>query len=273
MSDHQDYCNSFIHGESDDTQNEIEDFPDNARSIEDKNSDDYLIELFRERSFLYDKSNPDFKNTLMKQDAWNKISHTMIASNYGDFYTPEYCRKRCTSLRDQYNREKKKIENQSKSGKTASNSNARQFLFYSQLKFLDKVIKRRRTYNSVTRSVSNATLDKKLVTCDLGDVSVCSPDNTESQHNKFERTANKIFETPSSKVKRRKMDEHKQLEQISFNVTNRIRNSITSESPLSPVDNAFMEFIKMQFATIPEHEKNMRRKMILDAVSAPLPKT
>jgi len=55
-------------------------------------------------------------------------------------YTPSYCQKRCTSLRDQYNREKRKAE--SKSGSAAIK--ATQFPFFSQLTFLDRVIKRRR---------------------------------------------------------------------------------------------------------------------------------
>ncbi|KAL0115677.1 hypothetical protein PUN28_010896 [Cardiocondyla obscurior] len=48
----------------------------------------------------------------MKENAWKEISKAMIETNCGDCYTPEYCLKRCTSLREQYNREKRKIEAQ-----------------------------------------------------------------------------------------------------------------------------------------------------------------
>lgn len=57
-------------------------------------------------------------------------------------YTPLYCQKRCMSLRDQYNREKRKAVTESKSGSAAVK--ATRFPFLSQLTFLDHVIKRRR---------------------------------------------------------------------------------------------------------------------------------
>lgn len=57
-------------------------------------------------------------------------------------YTPSYCQKRCISIREQYNREKKKAEIESKSGSAAVK--ATRFPFFSQLGFLDNVIKRRR---------------------------------------------------------------------------------------------------------------------------------
>lgn len=59
-----------------------------------------------------------------------------------DMYTPSYCQKRCISLRDQYNREKRKAEIESKSGSAATKIT--RFPFFSQLAFLDHVIKRRR---------------------------------------------------------------------------------------------------------------------------------
>lgn len=67
-----------------------------------------------------------------------------VISAIGEFYTSDYCQRRCTSLREQYNREKKKMENQSRSGSAAPNSKSRPFPLYSKLTFLDQVIKRRR---------------------------------------------------------------------------------------------------------------------------------
>ncbi|KYN21990.1 hypothetical protein ALC57_05625 [Trachymyrmex cornetzi] len=145
MSDHQSYCST--NEDSNFSQNVA--FPeclDDSENIiiEEKNGDKFLIALYRERSFLYDKKNVNFKDTLMKENAWNEISKTMIATNCGDFYTPDYCQKRCTSLREQYNREKKRTENQSRSGSAASSFNCHKFPFFSQLTFLDQFIKRRR---------------------------------------------------------------------------------------------------------------------------------
>ncbi|KYN07874.1 hypothetical protein ALC62_01152, partial [Cyphomyrmex costatus] len=100
-----------------------------------------LLELYRERPFLYDKSNINFKDCLMKQNAWLEISKTMTQI-CGDMYNPSYCQKRCTTLRDQYSREKRKAEIESKSGSAATK--ATRFPFFAQLTFLDRVIQRRR---------------------------------------------------------------------------------------------------------------------------------
>jgi len=52
-----------------------------------------------------------------------------------------------------------------------------------------------------------------------------------------------------------------------------IRHTISNymEKKVSTADEAFMEFIKIQFNSIPEKEKNIRRKMIMDVLTAPLP--
>ena len=83
MSDHQDYCTMLTHKNIDNQ--DIGNVFDDSENIiiEEKSGDDFLIELFRERSFLYDKSNPNFKDTLMKHNAWNEISKTMIETNCG----------------------------------------------------------------------------------------------------------------------------------------------------------------------------------------------
>lgn len=71
MSDHLKYCNIS------DSSVEIntEDYTD--INIEEKKGDELLIELYRERTFLYDKSNINFKDCLMKQNAWLEISKIM----------------------------------------------------------------------------------------------------------------------------------------------------------------------------------------------------
>lgn len=82
MSDHLNYCNTMV-----DLSNEIniEDWNNNCEfasvNIEEKNGDELLIELYRERSFLYDKNNGNFKDSLMKQNAWIEISKIMTQTN------------------------------------------------------------------------------------------------------------------------------------------------------------------------------------------------
>lgn len=77
MSDHLNYCKMTA-----DLSNEIsiDDWNDNcklAHNIDEKKGDEFLIELYRECPFLYDKSNASFKDCLMKENAWIEISKIM----------------------------------------------------------------------------------------------------------------------------------------------------------------------------------------------------
>lgn len=52
-------------------------------AIEEKEGDDFLIELYRERKFLYDKSHRNFKNKQIKENTWSEISIIMQQKNLG----------------------------------------------------------------------------------------------------------------------------------------------------------------------------------------------
>lgn len=83
--DHINYCNinaDIVNEVSiDDWDNDCDDPID--INIDEKKGDELLIELYRERPFLYDKSDTNFKNSLMKQSAWNEISRIIIETNCG----------------------------------------------------------------------------------------------------------------------------------------------------------------------------------------------
>ncbi|XP_039310142.1 uncharacterized protein LOC105207291 isoform X2 [Solenopsis invicta] len=263
MSDHSQYCQIY----NDSLETSTDDKQDNCDpvfiNVEEKQGDELLIELYRERVFLYDKSNANYKNFLMKENAWIEISKIMTETNCGDMYTPSYCQKRCVSLRDQYNREKRKLEIQSKSGSGASK--ASQFPFFSQLAFLDRVIKRRRSYTNCTISEPVINEDDDLLQ------SVASSSNSENKNVNKQHIDNKKYfnkENVAPKHKKWKVDETKELEQSLVQMTQRISSYMENKS--STAHNAFMDFIKVQFSTIPEKEKNARRKMIMDALTMPL---
>lgn len=78
MFDHINYCN-ITADVSDEVSDEVrtDDWNDESVIIEEKTGDEFLIELYRERSFLYDKSNINFKDCLMKQNAWIELSKIM----------------------------------------------------------------------------------------------------------------------------------------------------------------------------------------------------
>lgn len=85
MSDHQYYCDSIANEINIGIQ-DTENLSDNFENDKERSGDDFLIELYRERPYLYDKRNNNFKNTLMKQNAWNEISKTMIETNCGNCF-------------------------------------------------------------------------------------------------------------------------------------------------------------------------------------------
>lgn len=85
MSDHGIYCKNYKSTEIS-AYEEIEGNNDPESVIEEeKSGDEFLIELYRERPFLYDKKDRNFKNILMRENGWNEISKIMIATNSGNF--------------------------------------------------------------------------------------------------------------------------------------------------------------------------------------------
>jgi len=71
-------------------------------------------------------------------------------------------------------------------------------------------------------------------------------------------------------MKKQKVNETRELEQTLVQMNHRISNYM--ETKVSTADDAFMEFIKVQFKNIPEQEKNIRRKIIMDVLTLPLEK-
>jgi len=59
MEDHQYYDSNTYNEESNEYEN-------NNISIEEKDGDAFLIELYRDRPFLYNKGHNDFKNKIVK---------------------------------------------------------------------------------------------------------------------------------------------------------------------------------------------------------------
>lgn len=70
------------------------------------------------------------------------------------------------------------------------------------------------------------------------------------------------------KIKKRKVDETKELEQSLVQMSQRICTYM--EKKTLTTDDAFMEFIKAQLNDIPEKEKHIRRKLIMDALTTEL---
>ncbi|XP_071652301.1 uncharacterized protein [Temnothorax longispinosus] len=281
------------------TDNEVSN--ENNISIEEKDSDAFLIELYRERPFLYNKGHKDFKNIIIKDNAWKEISKIMQNKNYGNLYTPDYCQTRCTSLRNQYNREKRIIDSQYKSGSGASTH--KPFAFYTQLSFLDNYIKRRRTCsnikpNKASTSTSSLELSTKIPKFTSNEVFDTKEKSSHSMHetedNNFNGENNKenILEdtrethvthkrnidkdSPSvvlhtkPKSKKSKVDETKELDNMFTSVSQKIMNVLDNKRENNNEDEAFAQFIVAHLTNLPQSEKNIRKKMITDALFSSL---
>lgn len=55
----------------------------NENIIKKGDSDDYLVELYRERRCLYDANHRNFKNKQIKEKAWREIAANMQQKNLG----------------------------------------------------------------------------------------------------------------------------------------------------------------------------------------------
>ncbi|KYN08465.1 hypothetical protein ALC62_00543 [Cyphomyrmex costatus] len=266
--------------------------------IEGKDSDDVLIQLYKERRYLYDNSHKDFPNKQIKGNAWFEISTIMQQKNLGKHYTPKYCQTRFTSLRDQYNREKRNIRNNSKIGNTCTKR--RPFPFFTQLSFLDNFIKRRRTFSNIERNRRNTHQFIKDTTVKQENnnnnestseseyeqqntvkvskkriISTCR-DTSQDIENLEQDHSNRTKQINCSRFKRRKIEEARNIEDTLTNISKTILNFLKSTRNTSDntrtIDQSFANYIRVHLENISEPEKTVRKKMIIDALTAPIHK-
>lgn len=130
-------------------------------------------------------------------------------------------------------------------------------------------------YTFTSRSYTNCTTSQPNIVEDSStSQSVASVSSNEEDESANKQHAHNIKhfnkENIAPKIKKRKVNETKELEQTLIQMSQKI--STYMEKKVSTADDAFMEFIKTEFNNIPETEKNIRRKMIMDALIVPLPK-
>lgn len=73
------------------------------------------------------------------------------------------------------------------------------------------------------------------------------------------------------KYKKRKIDETKEFENMFSSVTQKLVNVL--DNKYENEDEAFSQFIIAHLSNLPQTEKNIRKKMITDALFASLQKT
>ncbi|XP_070162285.1 uncharacterized protein [Polyergus mexicanus] len=290
--DHQ-YSSYIWNEESSDTMNkeiielDIESVTDANIHVPEKMGDDYLIELYRERRFLYDKKNRDFKNNEIKNNAWKEMSLIMTKDkNLGNHYTAEYCKKRITTLRERYVKLKK--EQNLKSGSASCNKKKSSLL--SQLSFLDEYIQRRRTLTNVkeNENAQMSTLNKNAAVCQKikvaeisnsnkkeSEKSSSTQDNTEydsTEDPTFYQKPHKIIKNSPAKKSNENDDTLRDLTNAIINICTQLQSNSTTHGNIvsKSAEQAFAEFVAFSLQEMKEPERSIRRNKIFQDLTTPL---
>ncbi|XP_011883916.1 PREDICTED: uncharacterized protein LOC105571054 isoform X2 [Vollenhovia emeryi] len=134
--DHSDYTVNNFEERQFDTSSE---YCDNVNDINShKHGDELLIDLVRSRPYLYDKTQREYKNTNIKENAWIEMASILNI-------TVSDCQTRWTRLRQRYSKERILREQETRSG-AGKPTRSKWFLFDS-LNFLGKHIAQRNITN------------------------------------------------------------------------------------------------------------------------------
>ncbi|XP_066596989.1 uncharacterized protein [Prorops nasuta] len=269
--DHTDYC-SYYYDDNDDPDEPIvsNDVVEHNNNV--KDGDELLIDLYKERSFLYDKRNRNFKDIIMKTNAWTEISRIMTDMQKDGMYTPEYCQKRCKSLREQYNKEKRRVLKDCKSGSGTLKRSS--FRYLAHLSFLDKVVKGRRTYTNSEIPSFNMNIDKNNELCDMeSDILNTDKDKENETLSKPNVENNYLLNKGHipNRMKKREIEKTKTLENTLLQMGQAMSSYMENKrTETCNVDDAFLQYLKLQFDSFSEKEKLLRKKMIMDALISPI---
>lgn len=130
-----------------------------------------------------------------------------------------------------------------------------------------------RSYTNCTKSEPNTT-DEDIIsnsTYESQNTNKSSIEENENINKQHIYNIKNFKENIAPKMMKRKLNETKELEQSLVQMGHKISNYM--ENKVSTADDAFKEFIKIQFNSIPEKDKNLRRKMLKDVLTAPLQKS
>ncbi|XP_054266996.1 uncharacterized protein LOC128989152 [Macrosteles quadrilineatus] len=114
--------------------------------------DDALIDLVRENPVIFDLSQKNYKDVLVKKNVWKKIS-TELGKNEED------CRTRWKTIRDTYRRNMNRLKEKTKTGSPAFQKSK---YINKNLNFLEKCTKKRNVVTSLS-SASSSTSQVEVV--------------------------------------------------------------------------------------------------------------
>ncbi|XP_025158755.1 transcription factor Adf-1-like isoform X2 [Harpegnathos saltator] len=126
----------------------LEDTQNKRNEIKVVENDPLLISLVYGHPYLYNNELTDFKDSMKKQNAWLEIANIM------DMTTDE-CQSRWKRLRERYTRERKQRQEETTTGSLACKRKT--FEFFNNMQFLERFVKRRRTFSSHNEQENNSS--------------------------------------------------------------------------------------------------------------------
>lgn len=132
------------------------------------------------------------------------------------------------------------------------------------------------TSETVTREKNNNSTDESEY--EQQDIENSQKRNSASQDTfiDFQDTENRNKGKSNLRFKKRKIDQSKSIDDTFNNVTNALMNYLESSKEKNTnnqqtVDHSFIDYIRVHLQNIPEPEKSARKKMLFEALVAPLP--
>ncbi|XP_066585521.1 uncharacterized protein [Prorops nasuta] len=104
-----------------------------------KDFEEILIDLIKDYPHLYDTGMNEYKDAIMKENSWMEIAKALNSSVAN-------CKRRWLRLRERFTNEKRLQDSETKSGSGASHRSS--FPYLGNMSFLEKFIKRRKSYSN-----------------------------------------------------------------------------------------------------------------------------
>uniref|UniRef100_A0A1Y1L6N2 MADF domain-containing protein n=1 Tax=Photinus pyralis TaxID=7054 RepID=A0A1Y1L6N2_PHOPY len=115
-----------------------------------KERDELLIELIRTHPCVYNKALKEYKDSLMKENAWREIA-TILKNTVGEVQN------RWLRIRQRYSKERKLREREGRSGMPAAKR--KKWLLFDLLCFLEENVVKRRTTGYTSKAVGQQVIE------------------------------------------------------------------------------------------------------------------
>ncbi|KAL1516086.1 hypothetical protein ABEB36_000010 [Hypothenemus hampei] len=228
----------------------------------------FLISIIQNYEYLYDLSQKDYKNKLLKNRAWQEISEMTNMS-------VDECQRQWRNLRDRFTKEKRQLP----SGSGMSEVN---WEYFENMQFYNKYTRPRKTHTPIQNNIktqevrpSSACSSSSLTSWSSMNIILSPPAHSDTQEQRIEREDTDIesnqldllVETPKSlpnstklRTKRKAADE--ELQKV-VEMAKKIAVSMERKPEESP-NKTFSDYVRSRLNEMsPEKAKEKRKQIFL----------